>query len=268
MLDRALATLTDTSMFLFGALILVLLFAVNEMGFRLGLWRARNGPSHERDLVGIGSITTGMLGLLAFTLGLTINIAQARFEVRRNQVVQEANAINTAWLRSRLVSGDEGPIITSLIEAYAKVQLAYVSADFFDAEPKLIVQTNTLQMQIWQTAQSIARRDSSSVTAALLTALVNMFESAVNERFAFESRVPANLSWMLLAGSLLAIGAMGYHLGVAGSRQVVLTSLLLVMWAGGMVLIADLNRPRIGAIRVDPAPLRWVLQDFSQAPSR
>jgi hypothetical protein len=95
-----------------------------------------------------------------------------------------------------------------------------------------------------------------------------MFESAVNEQFAFESRVPADLSWMLLAGSLLAIGAMGYHLGVSGSRQVVLTSLLLVMWAGGMVLIADLNRPRIGAIRVDPAPLRWILEDFSQAPSR
>ena len=49
-----------------------------------------------------------------------------------------------------------------------------------------------------------------------------------------------------MAGSLLAIGAMGYHLGVSGARQVVLTSLLLVMWAGGMVLIADLNRPASG----------------------
>jgi hypothetical protein len=69
---------------------------------------------------------------------------------------------------------------------------------------------------------------------------------------------------MLMAGSLLAIGAMGYHLGASGSRQVVLTWLLLVMWAGGMVLIADLNRPRIGAIRVDPAPLIWTVQSFSQ----
>ncbi|WP_428533621.1 hypothetical protein [Rhodopila sp.] len=43
-----------------------------------------------------------------------------------------------------------------------------------------------------------------------------------------------------------------------------LTSLLLVMWAGGMVLIADLNRSRVGEIRVDPAPLRWTVQGFDQ----
>ena len=68
-----------------------------------------------------------------------------------------------------------------------------------------------------------------------------------------------------MAGSLLAIGAMGYHLGVSGARQVVLTSLLLVMWAGGMVLIADLNRPRVGVILVDPAPLVWAIQGFGEA---
>jgi hypothetical protein len=67
---------------------------------------------------------------------------------------------------------------------------------------------------------------------------------------------------MLMAGSVLAIGALGYHLRASGSRQIVLTTLLLVMWAGGIVLIADLNRPRIGGIRVDPAPLQWTIDDF------
>jgi hypothetical protein len=35
------------------------------------------------------------------------------------------------------------------------------------------------------------------------------------------------------------------------------------MWAGGIVLITDLNRPRIEAIRVDPAPPKWTIDDFS-----
>jgi hypothetical protein len=265
MLDGAPATLIDTSLLLFGALILLLLYVANETGFRIGLWRGRRNPAHERDLAGIGTITAGMLGLLAFTLGLTINIAQARFETRRNLVVQEANAIGNAWLRSKLIVGDEGPAITALIEAFAKVELAYVSADTFDVEPELLRRQNGLQTQIWQLAQTVARRDPSWATAALTTAVLDMFNAAQTERFAFESRVPADLSWMLMAGSLLAIGAMGYHLGSSGSRQVVLTSLLLVMWAGGMVLIADLNRPRIGAIRVDPAPLRWTIQTFQPA---
>ncbi|HEY4041095.1 MAG TPA: hypothetical protein VGM32_04530 [Rhodopila sp.] len=264
MLDRALAMLTDTTLLLFGGLILVSLYAANEAGFHIGLWRARRRPSHERELAGIGTITTGMLGLLAFTLGLTITIAQSRFEARRNLVVQEANAISTAWLRSKLIAGDAGPAIGALIEDYGKVALAYVRSSSFDVEPELNARTAALQTQIWQAAETISKQDRSPITTALIASLITMFEASRAERFAFESRVPADLSWMLMAGSLLAIGAMGYHLGASGSRQVVLTWLLLVMWAGGMVLIADLNRPRIGAIRVDPAPLIWTVQSFSQ----
>jgi hypothetical protein len=264
MLDGVLATLIDTSLLLFGLLMLVLLYIANETGFHIGRWRGRQRPAHERDLAGIGTITTGMLGLLAFTLGLTINIAQGRFETRRSLVNQEANAIGTAWRRSKLVAGAEGPVITALIEAYAQVELAYVSANSFDVEPALIARQGVLQTQIWQAAQIVTRQDPSWMTASLATALLDMFGASQAERFAFESRVPADLSWMLMGGSLLAIGAMGYHLGASGSRQVVLTALLLVMWAGGMVLIADLNRPRVGAIRVDPSPLRWTIQGFGE----
>ena len=118
----------DISLVLFGAVVVVLLYAANEIGFRMGLWRARYRPAHDRDLTGIGTITAGMLGLLAFTLSLTINIAQNRFEFRRGLVVQEANAIEAAWLRSKLITGEEGAVIATLIEAFAKVQLAYVSS--------------------------------------------------------------------------------------------------------------------------------------------
>jgi hypothetical protein len=265
MLDGILTRMIDTSLVLFGGLVLVLLYAANEIGFRAGLWRARHRPAEDRDLAGIGTITAGMLGLLAFTLSLTINIAQNRFELRRSFIMQDANAIEAAWLRSKLINGEEGPAITALIEAFAKVQLAYVSADSFDVEPGLIVQKDTLQRQIWQPVQAVARDQASTTTSALATAVIEMFNAAQTERFAFESRVPANMSWMLMAGSLLAIGAMGYHFGASGSRHTVLTSLLLVMWAGGMVLIADLNRPRIGAIRVDPAPLAWTVRNFDEA---
>jgi hypothetical protein len=266
MLDGALVMLIDTNLALFGAAILAMLYAAHEAGYHIGQWRGRHRQAHERDLAGIGTITAGMLGLLAFTLGLTINIAQDRFEARRGLVVREATAINTAWLRSKLIAGDQGSELTALVEAFGRVELAYISTSSFAAEPALIARTNALQTQIWQVAQTVAHRDPSSITASVTNALIEMFGAALAERFAFESRVPANLSWMLMAGCLLAIGAMGYHLGTAGARQVVLTALLLVMWSGGLVLIADLNRPRIGSIRVDPAPLRWVVEEFGPAP--
>jgi hypothetical protein len=59
---------------------------------------------------------------------------------------------------------------------------------------------------------------------------------------------------------------MGYQFGLTGARHPILVSLVLVMWTGAMVLIIDLNRPRLGAIRVDPGPLLWTIQGFTAPP--
>jgi hypothetical protein len=263
MLEHDLNALIDFSLVLFGVLVAAVLFAANEIGYRIGLHRAQRRPVGEHEHIGIGTITAGMLGLLAFTLGLTINIAQNRYEARRSLVLQEANSVQSAWLRSKLIGGETGPPITAMIEDFAKVQLAYVSTDRFEDEPALVARKRLLQARIWQAMQVLNREQPTTTTAGLVLALTEMFGAARAERFAFASQVPANMTWMLMAGSVLAIGALGYHLSASGSRHIVLTLLLLVMWAGGIVLIADLNRPRIGEIRVDPAPLRWTIEDFS-----
>jgi hypothetical protein len=42
----------------------------------------------------------------------------------------------------------------------------------------------------------------------------------------------------------------------------VLTALLLLMWSGGLLLIVELNLPRLGHIKADVAPLEWTIQEF------
>jgi hypothetical protein len=64
---------------------------------------------------------------------------------------------------------------------------------------------------------------------------------------------------------MVAVGAMGYQLGATGSRQIALSVLSLIMWAGAMVLIVDFNRARLGTIRVDPAPLVWTIEGFGSS---
>ncbi len=263
MFEHALNGLIDFSLLAFGTLVIAALFTANEIGYRLGLHRARRQSIGEHEHIGIGTITAGMLGLLAFTLSLTINIAQNRFEARRMLVLQEANAAQTAWLRSKLIGGERGPPITAMIEELAKVQLAYVSTNRFADETGLIARNTAIEAQIWLAMEVLSYEQPTNATSGLALALTEMFSAARSERFAFASEVPSNMTWMLMAGSVLAIGALGYHLSAASSRHMVLTSLLLVMWGGGIVLIADLNRPRVGTIRVDPAPLRWTIESFS-----
>jgi hypothetical protein len=263
MLERALAWLIGDNLLVMSGLTFALLSAASEAGFRLGGRRARRRPGGERDRAAVGTITAGMMGLLSFTLGLSIGYAQDRAEARRELVVREANAISTAWLRAKLVRDEEGRAIDGLIEEFAKVELDFTVVGSTEPEAALLARREILQNQMWGLEQTAARNDPTPVTTALATALNEMFDAALAQRFAFDSRVPPTLSWMLLCGALLAIGAMGYQFGLIGARHPVLVALLLAMWTGGMVLIVDLNRPRLGAIRVDPAPLVWTIQGLT-----
>jgi hypothetical protein len=258
--------LIETNLLLLWAVLFVLLAAAGEIGFRLERRRIpTQRPAAENERTSISTVTTSMFALLAFTLGLTISAAQNRFEARRDLVVQEANTIGTAWLRARLVGEPEGTDIAALIEDYTKVRLDFTTADLGSAVPALLARTNSLQTEMWRSATELARRTPTPITASLIAALNDMFDASLAQRFNFESRAPATLTWAALAGSMLAVGAMGYLLGATGNRQALLSGLSLLMWAGALVLITDFNRARLGSIRIDPAPLIWTMQGFSPA---
>lgn len=233
-----------------------------EFGFRVGRMVSRR-RGRDAEVPGIGTVTAGMLGLLAFTLGLSISIAQGRFDARRGLVVEEANAIGTAWLRAGLVEGTEGQEIRRLLAEYTQVRLDYTATAVDAAHvARLNAATNTLQTAIWREMTALALRQPNPITSSLAGALNAVFDMSLAQRFAYESRVPSEILWMLLAGSVLSIGAMGYQLGLGGHRFPLLSTLLIAMWVGGMVLITDLNRPREGHIKPDPKPLVWTLQGF------
>jgi hypothetical protein len=247
-----------------GLAILLILAVACELGYRFGRRRGATlvqGADHAVT----ATLTSGMIGLLAFILGLTINFAENRYEARRELVVTEANAIGTAWLRARLVGGPEGEAISGLVRQYAQTRLDFTRASADSAFSDLDTRTSQEAHEIWEQASQAARAAPTPITATLINALNEMFDSAQAQRFAFQGETPNAMLDLMILGAIIAIGAMGYETGLRGPRQPVLTSLLLVMWAGGMVMTVDLNRPRLGAIRVDPRPLEWTIQEMGAA---
>ncbi len=257
-----LSPVVETNLLLLWAVLFGVLALAGETGFRLEGWHIARRTVSEAQRSGISTVTASMFALLAFTLGLTISFAQGRFEARRDLVVREANAIGTAWLRARLVGEPEGAAIATAIEHYAKVRLDYTAGEREDQVPSSVAETGNLQAEMWNKATELARRAPTPISASLIAALNEMFDASLAQRFAFTTRVPSSLEWTLLAGSILAVGAMGYQLGSTGSRQAILSVLSLLMWAGALVLILDFDRARQGSIRVDPAPLVWTIEGF------
>lgn len=120
--------------------------------------------------------------------------------------------------------------------------------------------TDRLQAEIWAAAGGLARRDPNPLNTALLTALNEAFDAATAQHHAFASRVPTHVKGLLVLGSLIAAGGLGFLLGCMGERHRVPTAALMVLWPGAMMLIVDLNRPRQGTLRTDAAPLEWTLR--------
>lgn len=257
-----LGSLSELGLAALAVYLFLSLLLVTEIGYRVGRVTHTGRAARPDETACVSTLTAGMLGLLAFTLSLSINFAQNRYETRRGMVLTEANAIGTAWLRTKLIEGDEGRVIAAKIEDFARARVAFTTADTEAEVPALIERTNVLQAEIWQSMDIIAHRSPNPVTTALVNALNEMFDDAMAQQFAYASSVPGGILIGLYVGSLLSIGALGYQFGLTGNRQIVLSSLLLLMWTGAMVLIADLNWPRMGHLRAEVAPLEWTIQGF------
>lgn len=207
----------------------------------------------------------GLLGLLGFTLGLMISIAEAPFEERRRTALDEANAIGTAWLRAAAIGTPRGTAIAGLLEDYTRTRMAWLQASGA-SEPlaAATAATERAQALIWGHAAALARERTDPVMQGLLAALTQVFDLAATQRWAFTGQIPAQLPWLLLGLTLVSVAGIGYQWGLRERWHPVAAVMLLGAWSGCLMLIADLANPRIGWVRVDPSPYTWVLEGFRE----
>lgn len=257
---RILEVLAGHGLATLGLAIFIGLVGAYAAGIGLGRMRRARGKA-AKDAASF--VTNGLLGLLAFTLGLTIAMAQGRFEDRRRATLDEANAIGTAWLRAGAIGHARGAEIARLLEEYAQVRVAFLLADH--GSPAIATanaETSRLQALIWGHSAALVRERGDAVANALQASLNETFDLATTMRWAFAAPLPGELTLLLLGMSVLAIGAMGYQFGLTGAGSMALALLLLTAWTASMVVVADLSTGRLGAVRPDPAPYLWTIEGF------
>src|SRR6476469_4098614 len=104
----------------FVAFVLVTM-ACYEGGFRLGRWWQERTPGEQEGPTGmlVGSI----LALLAFLLAVTMGMAADRFDARRAIVLDEANAIGTAYLRAGYLPQPASDQARELLREYVPLRI-------------------------------------------------------------------------------------------------------------------------------------------------
>jgi hypothetical protein len=251
-------------------LLFLLLFVVAnviayEIGFRIGVWAKRRSPADDDGDDGpTGLIVGSILGLMAFLLAITMGMASDRFDNRRSLVLQETNAIGTAYLRAGYLSEQASSESQALLREYVPHRIA--SSDQAEVAAN-IERSEDLQVELWAIAQQVAREDGSDVTALYIESLNEVIDLHTMRVVAgVYSRVPPTILWLLVAGVVLSLGLVGYNAGLSGRRSPVIGTVLVIALGAVIWLVVDLDRPQDGLITTSQQPLIDLSERLESSP--
>ena len=194
-----------------------------------------------------------MFGLLGLMIAFTFSGAGERLDRRRAQIVDEANAVGTAWYRLDLLPADAQPALRDAMRRYVDSRIATYhkfTTEGADAARAEYNRSSAIQKEIWAKTVDVSRNNMQA-TLLLLPALNEMFDIAATRLAATMMHPPAIVYVVLEILSLACGFLVGYEMGGSTTPSpthiIVLTLLLSAM----LYVILDFEYPRMGLIRID-----------------
>ena len=239
---------TLTVILLAGGLFLAML-ACLEIGRRAGVRRAeREG---QAAATGSGVVDGAVFALLGLLIAFTFSGAASRFDQRRSLIVEEANAIGTAYLRIDLLPAASQPEMRDSFRRYLDARLAaYRAIPDLEAVNAELARATALQQEIWRKAIA-ASSGSQAATMLLLPALNQMIDITTTRTMATQTHPPIILFVLLFALALLGALLAGHAMAGAKERDWIHMATFAFALAGAVYVILDTEYPRLGLIRVD-----------------
>jgi hypothetical protein len=219
----------------------------------IGRRRGRTAFGSDRPPSGLGTVEAVTFGLLGLLLAFTFSGAADRLDTRRRQIVDEANAMGTAWLRIDLLPADAQPKLRQTFRAYTDARIntyRLFSNDGLDAAKAEYARSSALQQDIWTQAVTAAH-DIPQANIVLLPALNDMFDIAATRLAATQMHPPILVYGVLALISLVCAFLVGYEMGATAAASRAHMILLAFVLAFTFYVILDFEYPRLGFIRID-----------------
>ncbi len=216
-------------------------------------WRRRRAPTEpeEDDLRVILGAALTLLGLI---VGFSFSMATSRYDQRKAYEEAEANAIGTEYLRVGLLPPAETTRIRILLKRYLNQRiLFYTTAD--RSQLALVnAATARLQDDLWDAVKSPVLAQPTPLSALVAAGMNDVLNSQGYTQAAWWNRIPMTAWGLMLAIGVCCNVLFGYSgLPREGRRKRLIVLPLIVSIA--FFLIADLDTPRGGLIRVHPQNL-------------
>jgi cytochrome bd-type quinol oxidase subunit 1 len=228
-------------------------FVVFWIAAWVGNWfRGGNGIVNEHAHADFVFVLSGALTLLALMVGFSFSMAVTRYDQRKNYEEEEANAIGTEYVRADLMPAADATKVRGLIQIYlAQRILAYEDRN----EPglrQIDAETARLQTDMWSSIARSASEKPSPVSGLVAMGMNDVLNSQGYAQAAWRNRIPVAAWLLLVIISIFCNVLVGYG---AYGRSPLLFLILPIALSISLFLIADIDCPYRGVIRVHPVNL-------------
>ena len=212
-----------------------------------------------------GYIVSGVLGLLALLTSFTFAIAVDRYEVRRHLILEEANAIGTAYLRAQLLPDPYRARLSDALSRYTDNRIALAVLRPGEEQDRRLTTNDALVTELWaSTAAATPSIQTYEYSGSVIEAVNAVIDLDASRKTARAAHVPPRVFAALIIYQLIGAAVLG---GIIVSRiDWMAAGLLFILFIGVMVLMLDLDRPLDGGVRMSQRPMQDLQQFISSAP--
>lgn len=233
-----------------GVLSLIAMWVAGRAGSAIRERRMRsNGPSSPDFNIAL----TATLTLLGLIIGFSFSMSMNRYDQRKNYEEAEANAIGTEYVRVDVLPGDDAAKIKALLASYTDLRIMFYQSRNWTELQRINADTARLQDQLWRTVEVPASAQPTAVSALTLAGMNDVLNSQGYTQAAWWYRIPTEAWVLMIAIAIYANFLMG--LGTQSAKPNALLLVLPFLVSLSFLLVADIDSPRGGLVRVHPVNL-------------
>jgi hypothetical protein len=253
----------DLPIWLFGLILIIVLALSLEVGYRLG-YRQRDRWK-DAETGGGALVLTSMFAVMGLILAFSYAAGMSRNEKRKQNVIAEANALGTAFLRSNLVDEPGRTALKRALLEYAHTRVFETGVVLTSEDEQRLIQVSKQKLaRLWPVAEkAVNRRDPPGPIEVSLVAAINDTIDIHTTRVAGAvDKLPRAVFWMLILITAASLAIAGFNAGISGQMSRWRMTTFVVILAGVLLVIIDFDRAGDGLIRVSQATVYNVIEEM------
>ncbi len=248
----------------FPPIVFVVSFVALWLSVRIGVSiRKKRGNLDEDERGDLGTVLTATLTLLGLIIGFSFSMAVSRYDLRKLYEEAEANAIGTEYVRADLLPAADAARVRALLMSYLDQRILFYKTRDERQLQRINTATAQLQTDLWSATQAPATAQPSPVIALAVSGMNDVLNSQGYTQFAWWNRIPIG-AWALMVTIAISCNLLIGYSARRFDREALLFIAIPFVVSISFFLIADIDSPRGGIIRVHPQNLASLSQSLHE----